>query len=173
MLPRLPRLSISPWLPNSLLSALSSLQGIVGRVQSAQRFPWNFFPFTDFPCTHVGFLQPRVNPLLGHHGTSSSLILVCVASPVCCIFSFTPSSELCSAFPYPSFPCGKSWAVGSAVPCAGLSGTIHAWHRVIPASPHRGHLAACPVSALAICTHYTLQKQKHKMLRLAFVAVDK
>lgn len=65
-------------------------------------------------------------------------------------FSLTPGSELCSAFPHPGFPCGKGWAVGSAVPCAGVSGTIHVHrenHREIPAPSHRGHLVACPVSA--------------------------
>lgn len=79
-----------------------------------------------------------------------------------CLSRFFPHPWLWAVFclPYPGFPCGKSWAVGSAVPCAGLCGAVLVWHRVIP--PLLSETTWQPVlgQPLGICTRCTLQKKK-------------
>lgn len=67
----------------------------------SQIFPLNMWAFYS--------LEWKVPSAWAPYGTSPSLLtLACAASAVCHIFSLPLGSELCSAFSYPGFPCGKS-----------------------------------------------------------------
>lgn len=162
MLPLLPSFTISPWLPNSLHSALSSLQGVVWMVLSAQRFPWNFFPLPDFLSTHVGFLQPGLNPLLGHHMEHLLLRWLWCVLPLLFVTYFSSSLAMSCALPFftQALPVGKAelWAqLCPVLACLEPSLSSIRWSQPLLTEATWQPVLCQP---LGICTHCSLQKKR-------------